>query len=87
MLRSFNTYNLIMLTAIVAIIFLGGAFALIGIRVLLLKDGEFKGTCSTNNPFLREQGVECPVCGASSEEACRADETKSPEQVLREIEG
>ncbi len=30
---------------------------------LWIKGAEPRGTCSSNNPMLREQGVGCPVCG------------------------
>ncbi|MBI3141635.1 MAG: hypothetical protein HYZ16_02285 [Bacteroidetes bacterium] len=40
------------------------AFVLIGIRMVLLKNGEFRGTCSSNNPLLAEKmGGTCSVCG------------------------
>lgn len=39
------------------------AFGLIGIRLLLLKDGEFRGTCSSNNPLLADKTGSCSVCG------------------------
>ena len=45
--------------------------ALVGIRIILVPDGEFHGTCSTNNQqFLRNEDDSCPVCGKSSEETC-----------------
>ncbi|MGB0431632.1 MAG: hypothetical protein ACPGLV_14250 [Bacteroidia bacterium] len=56
--------NTVLLTAIIG----GGAmtlaFALIGIRHILIKGGEFRGTCSSNNPLLDEKlGSTCTVCG------------------------
>lgn len=56
-----------------AIIILGLAFAGIALRILLVKDGEFRGTCATNNPMLTNQIGECSVCGAKPEEACQND--------------
>lgn len=38
-------------------------FVLLSVRIIFLKDGEFKGTCSTQSPFLRNQLGECSVCG------------------------
>ena len=43
---------------------------LIGIRIILLPNGEFHGTCSTNNEFLRKEGSSCPVCGNNPKELC-----------------
>lgn len=42
------------------------AFAGIGIKILVKKNGEFAGTCAGNNPILQKQGVECGCGGASS---------------------
>ena len=42
---------------------------LIAIRILVLPDGEFRGTCSTNNPFLQREGGDCPVCGKKAGES------------------
>ena len=43
---------------------------LIGVRIILLPNGEFHGTCSTNNQFLRGEDGSCPVCGKNSEDSC-----------------
>jgi hypothetical protein len=40
------------------------AFAGIGIKILARKNGQFAGTCSTNNPHLKEKGIGCG-CGNS----------------------
>ena len=29
----------------------------------IIKDGEFKGTCASQNPFLNTEGKECGYCG------------------------
>ncbi len=44
--------------------------ALIAIRIIVLPEGEFHGTCSTNNEFLRNQDGSCPVCGKAENESC-----------------
>ncbi|MCS6968652.1 MAG: hypothetical protein RMJ44_12185 [Cytophagales bacterium] len=38
-------------------------FVLMSVRLLLLKNGEFKGTCATQSPALRQSDLECLVCG------------------------
>lgn len=64
------------LTFIITLIVLLAVFAAVSIRVLLLKNGEFHGTCSTNNEFNRRYNDnKCGVCGATADEACRADKT------------
>lgn len=44
-----------------------GIFALffvgLSIRILLKKDGEFKGTCASQNPYLNKDGASCGFCG------------------------
>ena len=53
-----------------SVIFILIAFALMAIRILLVKNGEFKGTCASNNPFMVKEGATCGVCGRKSGEAC-----------------
>ena len=46
------------------------AFAVAGIaiRILFKKNGQFAGTCASNNPMLQEEGASCGVCGARPQE-------------------
>ncbi len=60
--------TLILTLAIMTFVFAG-----IGIRILLKKDGQFVGTCATNNPMLTNQIGECTVCGKKPEEECKGD--------------
>jgi hypothetical protein len=53
------------------------AFALFSIRVLLVKNGEFKGTCANNNPFMVKEGVTCGVCGRTSGEVCGKEDVET----------
>ena len=48
-------------------------FAGIAIKILAKKDGEFAGTCASNNPMLQEEGASCGLCGAKPEEQCLND--------------
>lgn len=58
------------------IIFLGIAFALIAIRLLVVKNGEFKGTCASQNPFLSKEGG-CSLCGKKAgETTCQMPDDK-----------
>ncbi len=66
-----------MTTILFTIIFLGSAIALLATRILLVKGGEFKGTCSSNNPMLKNELGECTLCGAKPEEACKSPEPES----------
>jgi len=64
-----------MTTVFLSVIIVGMAFAMIAIRILLVKGGEFRGSCASNNPYLKAQlGSDCPVCGAKPEETCKNEE-------------
>jgi len=43
---------------------MGLAFAGIAIKLLVKKDGEFAGTCASNNPMFKDESGSCSVCGA-----------------------
>lgn len=47
-------------------------FILMSTRILLKKDGEFRGTCASNNPMLKNELGECTVCGKSVDKECDA---------------
>ena len=59
----------LVLTVFVLLLVIAG----IGIRILVLKNGEFRGSCSSNNPYMQKEGVDCPVCGKRPEEICPND--------------
>lgn len=56
---------------LITIALLALAFAGIAIKILVKKDGQFAGTCASNNPMLSEKGASCGVCGARPEEKCQ----------------
>tara|TARA_B100002003_G_scaffold240378_1_gene260849 strand:+ start:522 stop:713 length:192 start_codon:yes stop_codon:yes gene_type:complete len=55
------------LVTLVAITF---AFIAIGIKIFLKKNGEFAGTCASQNPDLYKNGEPCSYCGKSQDEKC-----------------
>ncbi len=59
---------------IVTLIVLLLAIASLAIRVLLVKNGEFKGTCANNNPMLQSEGAVCGVCGRKAGEPCQEND-------------
>ncbi len=63
-------------TIFLSIVAFGLIFAGIGLRILLKKDGEFRGTCATNNPMLKNQIGECTVCGKKPGEDCKKEEVE-----------
>ncbi|MCH7535715.1 MAG: membrane or secreted protein [Bacteroidetes bacterium] len=60
-------------TILLSIVLLGLAFAGIAIKILLKKNGEFAGTCSSNNPLFQDNNGTCSICGASREEQCKKE--------------
>ena len=61
--------------AILLIIFgvFGISFILMNIRHIMTGN-EFRGTCATNNPMIKNQLGECSVCGKKPEEECKMPE-------------
>jgi len=58
---------------LVSIVLLGICFAGIAIKIILKKDGEFSGTCASNNPLLNKEGESCSFCGARPDEKCKSN--------------
>jgi len=54
----------------------GISFMLINIRYIVTGN-EFRGTCATNNPMLKNQIGECTVCGKTPEQDCQMPEAKA----------
>lgn len=52
-----------MLTFLLVIGFVALFFALMSVRLIFLKNGEFKGTCASQSPFLNKEGATCGFCG------------------------
>lgn len=63
---------------------LGIVFVVFGISFLLINirhvvtGNEFRGTCATNNPMLKNQIGDCSVCGKKADEECKMPEVSSP---------
>ena len=55
---------------LLAIGFIGAFFVLMSVRLLFIKNGEFKGTCASQSPFLNKDGEACSFCGKQPGEMC-----------------
>lgn len=59
-------------------------FALMSVRLFFVRNGEFRGTCATQSPFLAKEGIVCGYCGKTigEGESCpnegKIDETLTP---------
>lgn len=52
-----------MQTVLLGVGFFALFFVFLSVRILLKKDGEFKGTCASQNPYLNKDGQACGFCG------------------------
>lgn len=59
------------LLAIIAVVFVafGLSFLLLNIRQVVTGE-EFRGTCATNNPMVKNNFGECRTCGAKVGDDC-----------------
>ena len=62
-----------MVEIIVTILVLGLCVIGISIKIWAKKDGEFSGTCASQNPYLNEKGENCSFCGKSPTEFGECD--------------
>jgi hypothetical protein len=56
--------KLLLITLIILAICIAG----IAIKLWAKKDGEFSGTCASQNPMLNKDGEACGFCGRTPEE-------------------
>lgn len=63
-------------------------FALMSVRLIFIKNGEFRGTCATQSPYLAKEGIVCGYCGKTigEGESCpKADQEATAIQPLPEV--
>ncbi len=67
-----------MATVLLGVGFIAMFFILMSVRLILKKDGEFKGTCASQNPYLNKEGGTCGYCGKTvkSGDACGNPESE-----------
>jgi hypothetical protein len=55
-------------------------FILMSVRLIFLKNGEFRGTCASQSPWLNKEGIECGYCGKTLKpgDACGDPEAQAP---------
>lgn len=73
-----------MATFLLAFVLIGSFFVLMSVRILFLKNGEFKGTCASQNPFLVKEGATCSYCGKTAG-SCETDSKESENEVNKVI--
>jgi hypothetical protein len=65
------------MTTLITIGLIALFFVLMSVRIILKKEGEFKGTCASQNPYLVKQGITCAgSCGHSDGATCKNEESE-----------
>lgn len=57
-------------------------FALMSVRLFFVKNGEFRGTCATQSPFLAKEGIVCGYCGKTIGEGDPCGDTDKTDPAL-----
>lgn len=71
------------MTTLITIGFIALFFILMSVRLLLKKEGEFKGTCASQNPYLVKEGITCSgACGGNGD--CK-NEVNEVDKVLKKF--
>lgn len=62
-------------------------FILMSVRLLFVKNGEFRGTCATQSPYLAKEGITCGYCGKTLGEGDTTcgDPEKEKAQAIAEM--
>ncbi len=71
-----------MTTVLLGVGFLALFFVLMSVRLIFLKNGEFKGTCASQNPYLNKEGTTCGYCGKTLK---AGDECGNPESEVNKV--
>ena len=61
-------------TVIISILLVALSLAGIAVKILIQKNGQFSGTCASNNPFLNKDNETCSYCGAEPGDRCKKEE-------------
>ncbi|BDC97920.1 hypothetical protein [Persicobacter psychrovividus] len=68
-----------MATYLIVIGFFAAFFVLMSVRLIFKKDGQFRGTCASQSPFLNKTGEPCGFCGKTPDQCKnRKDKGASP---------
>ncbi len=71
-----------MTTVLLGIGFVAAFFILMSVRLLFVKNGEFKGTCASQSPFLNKEGAQCGFCGKTVK---AGDTCANPESEVNKV--
>lgn len=63
-------------TLLIIFVTFGVSFILINLRQVV-SGKEFRGTCASNNPMLKNKLGECGVCGKKPDEECKMPDVET----------
>ena len=63
-------FNKVMQTYLIIFGIVALFFVLMSTRIIFKKGGEFRGTCASNNPALKNDVGECTMCGKTPTANC-----------------
>jgi len=72
------------MTTLLTIGLIGIFFLLMSVRILFKKEGEFKGTCASQNPHLVKLGITCS--GSCSHDGACEREKGEDSEVLKVLD-
>lgn len=72
-----------MTTLLLGIGFVALFFGLMSVRLIFLKNGQFKGTCASQNPYLNKDGGTCGYCGKN---VGAGEDCGNPEKEENEVD-
>jgi len=65
--------NQFLATLLIVFVVFGLSFIMINIRHIMTGN-EFRGTCASNNPMIKNNLGECSMCGKKPDEDCKMPE-------------
>lgn len=73
-----------MATLLLGIGLVGIFFVFMSVRLIFIKNGEFKGTCASQSPFLNKEGGSCSYCGKTVNpgDSCENSPKNEVEKVM-----
>jgi len=76
-----------MIVFVFSVAVFGLFFVLMSVRLLFMKNGEFRGTCASQSPFLAKEGIVCGYCGKTVGEGdvCQSETIVSPLEPMPRV--
>ncbi len=68
--------NEFLYTLLIIFVAFGASFILMNIRHIITGK-EFRGSCASNNPLIKNELGECTMCGKNPEEECQMPDIES----------